>query len=379
MTSQTPPGWYRDPYGTPGLQRYWDGNQWTQVTQPADEWGTGGGDAQQAGSEYGQQQAAEYGQQPGSEYGQQQAAGYGYQQASGYEQQQAPGYGYQQAAEYGQQQPGWPSQGGGSDWNAGEQQAWPQQQPPSGKSSKGLMWALLGGGAVVAALIVVVVLFATGIIGGEGTVSASGSSSSGSTAASPEASSGSGGGGSGAGGKAPVTGVISDSRARLFYSRLGGTWQPPEFVQPSSSLGKLGFNRGAIAPVQTNYDGSNTPYVSSVYSGTIPAAASAGSLEQVAKRLFTTVYPDWYPRPNTRQELESKAYSVSGRKAWIYKVQMGFPQAETKGWNFTKETAVVVTVEVAPGKPPAMLYISIPDSHKTPGDLDLLLGSLKAL
>mgnify|MGYP001089580281 CR=1 FL=1 len=44
----------------------------------------------------------------------------------------------------------------------------------------------------------------------------------------------------------------------------------------------------------------------------------------------------------------------------------------------TKRTAVVVTVEQAFGRPPSMLYISIPDSHKTPGDLDLLLSSLKA-
>ncbi|WP_460370058.1 DUF2510 domain-containing protein, partial [Actinocorallia lasiicapitis] len=35
MTGQTPPGWYPDPQGTPGLQRWWDGGQWTAGTQTA--------------------------------------------------------------------------------------------------------------------------------------------------------------------------------------------------------------------------------------------------------------------------------------------------------------------------------------------------------
>jgi hypothetical protein len=31
--SETPSGWYEDPYGTPGLLRWWDGRQWTQATE----------------------------------------------------------------------------------------------------------------------------------------------------------------------------------------------------------------------------------------------------------------------------------------------------------------------------------------------------------
>ncbi len=35
MTTQTPPGWYADPQGTPQTLRWWDGQQWTAHTSPA--------------------------------------------------------------------------------------------------------------------------------------------------------------------------------------------------------------------------------------------------------------------------------------------------------------------------------------------------------
>jgi hypothetical protein len=35
--SETPSGWYDDPYGTPGLLRWWDGRQWTEETERAQD------------------------------------------------------------------------------------------------------------------------------------------------------------------------------------------------------------------------------------------------------------------------------------------------------------------------------------------------------
>jgi hypothetical protein len=49
-TAQQPPGWYADPQGEAQL-RYWDGNQWTEHTQPAQP--AQGGAPQQGAPRYG--------------------------------------------------------------------------------------------------------------------------------------------------------------------------------------------------------------------------------------------------------------------------------------------------------------------------------------
>lgn len=96
--SNTPAGWYPDPQGAPQLLRWWDGSQWTEHTNPADQQQAQQvqqvpqaqqvpqqaqpAQPQQAQAAHGQQQA-QYAQQQG-QFGQPQA------------QQQAPGQ-YQQA------------------------------------------------------------------------------------------------------------------------------------------------------------------------------------------------------------------------------------------------------------------------------------------
>lgn len=97
--SNTPAGWYPDPQGAPQLLRWWDGSQWTEHTNPADQQQAPQAQQvpqqaqpaqpQQAQAAHGQQQA-QYAQQQG-QFGQPQAQ----QQAPG-QYQQAPGQ-YQQA------------------------------------------------------------------------------------------------------------------------------------------------------------------------------------------------------------------------------------------------------------------------------------------
>jgi uncharacterized protein YxjI len=55
--SNTPAGWYPDPHGAPQTLRYWDGTQWTEHTNPAQQ--TGGQAPQQPGAQVPHQQGAD--------------------------------------------------------------------------------------------------------------------------------------------------------------------------------------------------------------------------------------------------------------------------------------------------------------------------------
>lgn len=326
MSGQTPPGWYQDPYGTPGLQRYWDGAQWTQATQPADTW----------------------------------------------EDPALPGQGVHWA-QPGGQPPGAQHPGQPPDVRQPGQQGW--QPPPGGpaKTNTGLLWALGGGGALVLIILVVVVLLAAGVIGGDpeptGTAASPGTSQR--PSADPT-------------GQSPVTGTITDETAGLAYTKLGGEWSDNPIPETSSFRSTLGFTHGQVAPVQQDYDGPDSSYVASAYSGRLPDSVSYDGPDdlQAANTSFGRSIES-QPEPggsyptHTRQDLESRAHTVSGKRAWYSKFRLTFPQAESKGWNWRTETVVFVLIDMGEDERPAVFYVSIPDSHQNGGDLDMLVNSLK--
>ncbi|MEV5750350.1 DUF2510 domain-containing protein [Actinoallomurus sp. NPDC052308] len=359
----TPAGWYRDPFGDPGLLRWWDGYQWTQNTHPL------GGDPQApwdgaspAGPPPGTgEPAPQEGAEPGA--GGPATRAWGDPGAGGPATQAwgdtAPPWG-----ETGPGAPGaWPEAGPGaapawSETGPGAAPAWPGTGPgqavpsawpppgPPAPESRNRLPLLIGGGAAVVIIITVVaVLFATNVFGG----------------------------GNDKGGRSPVVATITDSQAGISYPRLGGGWRA-DTVTATGGLGRLGFDQGETATVMKNFQ-NGQPYVASAYSG-VSTDTTSPSMEVKAKALFVALEPSAYPA-HTHQILSSAAQSVGGHQGWLLKLRLTFPQAKSQGWNFRAETAAIMMVDRGNGQAPAEFYVSIPDSHKHQGDLDLLLTSLK--
>jgi hypothetical protein len=239
--------------------------------------------------------------------------------------------------------------------------------------SNGPLLALLGGGAAVLVVIALVaVLFGTGVIGGDSDERVTGEptpfSATSTSTPTPQPD-----------GRSPVVGTVTDTAAGLTYAQLGGQWTNVEV--PATLTERAGYTKGQEVVVQRDYDGAGAPYLASVFSGALPASdayTGKNDLKAATERFFARVEPDSYPEPRTTRRLESKSYTVSGKPGWLYKVQLDFPAAEAKGWNFRSETAVVILIDRGTGQRPGLLYVSVPDSHLMGGDLDQLVGSLKA-
>ncbi|WP_161602698.1 DUF2510 domain-containing protein [Thermomonospora catenispora] len=315
MSGQTPAGWYADPYGTSDL-RYWDGSQWTDATRPADDISPFAPPA------------------PSLHKG-------------------------------GTTPPPW---------------APPAPAPAKEPNNAALMALLIGGGAVAAVLIVLVALFAVGVLGGDdsGTTAAdpapTASAPLAPTPSTPSATS-------------PVTGTITDREAGVSYAQLGGVWRAAPIPRRSVSHQVYGMRQGQTAVVQENYDGRGGSYVSSVYSGSLPDQVPYKDSEDLATatNLFARTVTSAagphasYPSPHGTQELQTEPRTFDGHDGYLVKLKLTFPQAQSQGWNFTSETVIVVLIDRGEDKRPAVLWMSMPDSHPHSGDLDQVLGSIKVL
>lgn len=169
----TPPGWYPDGQGG---QRWWDGTQWTEHTQPPDGGATGApatpptpgpsdqatvvapnraADFNQGGAQpgYGQPAAQQqpYGQQPGQSGAQQ-----------GWGQPGQPG----QPGQQGWGQPGQQQPYGGGGYGGGYGGPGPGQPTGGGGKGKGKLFAIIGGLVALLVLAVVAAFVLVKVLGG---------------------------------------------------------------------------------------------------------------------------------------------------------------------------------------------------------------------
>ncbi len=338
MTTQTPAGWYPDPYGTPQL-RWWDGAQWTDATHPLEQ-----GPQQPSGP-----------QQP-----------YGHQQPNWSAAPANPTLAYGQSPQppYGQHQPQW----GG-------------YTPPPRKQSSPLPWVFGGLAAVVViALIVVAGVF---VANSDSTPAALPSESPSLSLETPEptvepttptptpttpAEL-----------PEPVAGLVTDPRAGISFKVPEG-WTVPEADQVTSSDPRVQSWSSAVQKSShANYDGKGGDWIGNVFTGTLneiyPYTGVSG-LSDTAKTVFAD-FGKYYQMPHETKIVADEATKIGGRDAWLLRFEFDFTkESEKNGYKWKKENGAIVLMDRGEGERPAMVYVSVPDNLGT-GVVDEVLSSLK--
>ncbi|MCK2212529.1 DUF2510 domain-containing protein [Actinomadura sp. ATCC 31491] len=360
MTTQTPAGWYPDPYGEPKL-RWWDGNQWTDATH-----------AQEQGPAQPQPQQPQQAQpQPASGPQQQAPHDWSATPANPTLQYGRPTYG--QTA-YGQPAPTQPNWGGGGP-------AYPPPPPP--KQGNPLPWVFGG----LAALVVVALLVAGGIFllnrGGEDPAALP---QPGDTyvpqdppSSEPQPSRPSPGQSAGPPPQ-PQDGRINDSQAGLSFE-VPKDWKVPPQINPDNPPPtRQLWTAGVEAVAQENYDGKDGNWVGNINTGVLnelyPYTGVAG-LRATAQAVFMDFAPQFYSVPHESKVVTDKAIKVGDRDAWLLQFEMDFTkESEANGYKWKKENGAIVLMDRGNGERPAILYVSVPDNLGT-DVLGKVLSSLK--
>jgi len=175
---------------------------------------------------------------------------------------------------------------------------------------------------------------------------------------------------------APVAGPrLVDNDSGISYLRLPAPWKL--WNQGEWSQGTLGvdFNTGYYFVTEHYTDGD---YLASVLSGKVPATVGDSlslNLACAGRQVAEDVRRAYYPQPTVKDQTRDEQVLVGGLPAWVSTFHLKF-QAE--GLSARGEQVAVVLVDV--GRPDAaVLYISIPDTHKQyDSQIDRIIASITA-
>jgi hypothetical protein len=172
-----------------------------------------------------------------------------------------------------------------------------------------------------------------------------------------------------------VAGRIDDTFSGLSYPRFGQPWQVPG---PKSNLLLLGWSGQQI--MVTEHSGSQMWY-GQLLSGVLGPAEQGiyggpGSEMQAAVAYAQGIEARLYAFPHSSRPLASQALTLSGGKGWLISSYLTYHRTGIKATGEVVTVAVVSTGR----KTPAVLVMSVPNTHKKLWpDINQVVNSLKIL
>ncbi|MFC5824336.1 DUF2510 domain-containing protein [Nonomuraea insulae] len=365
MTTQTPAGWYPDPYGEPQL-RWWDGNQWTDALHAQEQ----GQPPQPASGPQPQPQSQPSSPPPQQPQPQPQTGpGWTVTPANPTLQFGRPTHG--QSA-YGAPAP--PTQ----QWNPPGQ----GYAPPPKQQGNPLPWVFGG----LAALVVIALIVVAGIffINRDSTESASPPAPTdtfGPQQPLPTEEPPSQQPLPSQGGEFPQPSGdrVTDPRAGLSFE-VPKDWTVPPYNEVNNpDPAQQQWSAAVKADAQENYEGE-ADWIGNVFTGLLnelyPYTGTA-DMGDTAKAVFVHFTANYYALAHESRIVQDKAMKVGDRDAWLLQFELDFTKiSEEKGYKWKKENGAIVLVDRGAGQSPAIAYVSVPDNLGT-DVVNKVLSSLK--
>jgi hypothetical protein len=358
-----PSGWYPDPYGVPGLLRWWDGSAWTQHTHAENAPAPEAMDSAQSPTTVQRMIPQPTTVQPAVTDGEP-AAGTAVQPTTVQpvpQEDDANGTRVLFLDDATWVSPAVPA----------EDPRFSYHHDARRRRRIWLMGGLAGGVAVVLAVIALV-------------INSMGQPPAGSTAArlpaTPAAASSAAVATPTPSPSAPATAAVSgstvtDGTSGLSYAQLSAPWQAG---CPSDLNGQAFTWTAGESAVAGQINNGQTTWYGAACSGPLPQQygySGVADLSNVANSLVSTFDGTYYSAlPHSRNDIVSQPVSVSGHPGWEIKFLMTYTSPQGLAW--TNELGAVVIADEGTGIAPAVFYVSVP-GNLNENNVNTLVSSLQ--
>jgi uncharacterized protein DUF2510 len=168
---------------------------------------------------------------------------------------------------------------------------------------------------------------------------------------------------------------LADTTSGLTYGQLPAPWAPGCPGSLNTPVFTWAAGESAVAGQVNN---GQTTWYGDACSGQLPAQYgyhSTADLQNVTNALANAFNGAYYQAlPHNFQEVQSQPVSVSGHPGWEIKFLQTYTNPQGMAW--TNELGAVVVADPGNGAPPAVFYVSVP-GNLNEGNVDTLVSSLQ--